>query len=239
MRSCFPTLALVGYSERRAGPGVEVWHNTGLVGVTRVLPDGCVDLLFDGRCLQVAGPDTAAKVHESRVPTPMWGVRLHGGRAPALLGIPADQLRDTTVPLDQVWSHRRTRELTERVATDPAGALAGWALSAEPPSLGPRLRALLGAGCSVAVAADALGYSARQLQRRVVPMFGYGPQHLGRVLRLGRAVAQADRGVAWAEVAQRAGYADQAHLARDVRAMTGLSPTALRRERVRSVQDLR
>ena len=41
----------------------------------------------------------------------------------------------------------------------------------------------------------------------------------------------------WAAIAAAAGYADQAHLARDVRSLTGLSPTALRRERVRSVQD--
>lgn len=89
----------------------------------------------------------------------------------------------------------------------------------------------------MAAAADALGYSPRQLQRRALPVFGYGPQHLGRVLRLGRAVARADRGRGWAEAAGHAGFADQAHLARDVRALTGLTPTALRRERVRSLQD--
>jgi AraC-like DNA-binding protein len=57
------------------------------------------------------------------------------------------------------------------------------------------------------------------------------------VLRLGRAVGHADAGLTWAEVAQAAGYVDQAHLSRDVRALAGVTPTELRAERVRSVQD--
>lgn len=227
----------MAYTERRVGPGVDVWRSSGTAGHTRVLPDGCVDLLFDGRRLLVAGPDTAARVHHGPADAPMWGARLHAGLGPALLGVPADVLRDATVPLEQVWSDRRTRALIQRVADDPEDALAAWATSADPPAFGSRLLALLRSGGSVAAAADALGYSARQLQRLTVPVFGYGPQHLGRVLRLGRVLTQADRGVAWAVVAQRAGYADQAHLARDVRALTGTSPTVLRRERVRSVQD--
>jgi AraC-like DNA-binding protein len=227
----------VGYSERRVTPDVEVWRSTGAVGLTRVLPDGCVDLLFDGRRLLVAGPDTTARVHRSVVPTSMWGVRLHAGLGPALIGVPADELRDRTVPLAQIWSGHETAGLTERVTVDPARALAAWARSAEPPLLGSRLVTLLRGGRSVAAAADALGYSPRQLQRRALPVFGYGPQHLGRVLRLGRALARAADGGAWAAIAQEVGYADQAHLARDVRSLTGVSPTALRRERVRSVQD--
>ncbi|CAN5657105.1 hypothetical protein BH11ACT8_BH11ACT8_31520 [soil metagenome] len=67
--------------------------------------------------------------------------------------------------------------------------------------------------------------------------FGYGPAHLGRVLRLGRALALADAGSSWAAVAATTGFTDQAHLSRDVRSLTGLTPTALRAERVRSVQD--
>lgn len=227
----------MSYAERRVAPGVEVWCSSGRTGPTRVLPDGCVDLLFDGRRLLVAGPDTAARVHDGPGTTPLWGARLHAGLGPVLLGVPADALRDATVPLEQLWSDARARTLADAVGADPAGALARWARSARPLPFGPRLVALLEEGRTVAAAADALGYSPRQLQRRTAAVFGYGAQHLGRVLRLGRVLAGADRGEPWAGIAVTAGYADQAHLARDVRSLTGLSPTALRHERVRSVQD--
>jgi AraC-like DNA-binding protein len=227
----------VPYEESTVAPGIEIWQSTGVAGAQRILPDGCLDLLFDGERLLVAGPDTAARVHTSDRPVPMRGVRLHAGRGPALLGVPADELADRTLPLDAVWGDRRARELTERVAASPRPALVAWALSGLPDRFGAAVRTLLDRGLSVADVADQTGYSARQLHRRTLPLFGYGPQHLARVLRLGRALRQSDAGRPWSEVAQRAGYADQSHLARDVRALAGVTPTGLRHERVRSVQD--
>ncbi|CAM5647165.1 putative HTH-type transcriptional regulator in mcrB 3'region [Streptomyces afghaniensis 772] len=112
-------------------------------------------------------------------------------------------------------------------APDPASGLEDLALrqaaGADPPD--PLLRqvvAALGAGRPVAATADELGLGARQLHRRSLTAFGYGPKTLARILRLRRALALARRGVPFADTAARAGYADQAHLARDVRELTGL-----------------
>ena len=66
------------------------------------------------------------------------------------------------------------------------------------------------------------GLSARHLQRRVRAAFGYGPKTLTRILRMQRAVVLARRGTPFAEVSATAGYADQAHLARDVKALAGV-----------------
>ena len=77
-------------------------------------------------------------------------------------------------------------------------------------------------GLTVREIAGELALSERQLHRRCLDAFGYGPKTLDRVLRLGRAVDQARTGMPFAAVAVRAGYADQAHLAREVRAMTGV-----------------
>ncbi len=87
--------------------------------------------------------------------------------------------------------------------------------------------AALDAGRPVAATADELGLSARQLHRRALTAFGYGPKTLARVLRLQRALALARAGTSLAETAVRSGYADQAHLARDVRELAGVPPGEL------------
>ncbi|MEV0241089.1 helix-turn-helix domain-containing protein [Streptomyces sp. NPDC050674] len=218
------------YVERAARlPGAVVWTNTpSRAGVGRVLPDGCMDLLWhDGRLL-VAGPDTRAHVPDGTT-GPWSGIRFYPGTAPALLGVPAHELRDRRVELTDLWPAARVRRLADRVNTapDPASGLEELALreaaGAEPPD--PLLRqivAALDAGRTVAATADELGLGARRLHRRSLSAFGYGPKTLARILRLNRALALAGRGVPFAETATRAGYADQAHLAREVRELAGL-----------------
>ncbi|MES9609208.1 helix-turn-helix domain-containing protein [Actinomadura sp. NPDC000929] len=80
---------------------------------------------------------------------------------------------------------------------------------------------------SVREAADELGLGERQLRRRSLAAFGYGPKTLQRVLRFQRALGLARAGRPLAEVAFAAGYADQAHLAHEVRALAGAPVRAL------------
>jgi len=80
--------------------------------------------------------------------------------------------------------------------------------------------------------ADAVGLSTRQLHRRCTVAFGYGPATLARILRFQRFVRSAlggghHRSVPLAGLAACAGYADQAHLSRECRAITGETPSAL------------
>ncbi|MEV4771098.1 helix-turn-helix domain-containing protein [Micromonospora humida] len=200
---------------------------------TRVLPDGCLDLLWSSRSgLLVAGPDRTAQLSVS-APGERWrGVRLPPGVGPAVFGVPADELRDRRVPLDALWGRDAVR-LTEQLGASPtAAALAAIAVDrlargggVDP--LGPRVAALLAAGTTITVTAAEVGLGPRALHRRSRTLFGYGPKTLARILRLHRALALARRGVGLAEVAARAGYADQAHLTRDVRDLAGVAPTTL------------
>lgn len=70
--------------------------------------------------------------------------------------------------------------------------------------------------------------SERSLRRFCHAQFGYGPKTLERVLRLQRllSLARADRSSGLASLALQAGYADQAHLSREVRALCGVSASA-------------
>jgi AraC-like DNA-binding protein len=203
------------YEERasRAVPGAVLWQASG-PGRT-VLPDGCMDLLWaDGRLL-VAGPDTGPHPAGEVRGDAFTGIRFAPGAAPALFGVPAHALRDQRVDLAELAA-----------APDPVAGLeelaARRAAGSPPPDpLAAEVAARLRAGAAVADIARAVGLGPRQLHRRSLDAFGYGPRTLGRILRLRRALALADAAVPYAEIAATAGYADQAHLAREVRALAG------------------
>ncbi|MEV4449579.1 MULTISPECIES: helix-turn-helix transcriptional regulator [Streptomyces] len=209
--------------------GAVVWsRGTSGSTVGAVLPDGCMDLLWHEGRLFVAGPDTRAYVPEDAAGH--WaGVRFYPGTGPTFLGVPAHELRDLRVDLADLWPAAEVRRRTARLAAaaDPVTALEQVALeraaATDPPD--PLLREVvtaLDAGRSIAATADRLGLSARQLHRRSLTAFGYGPKTLARVLRLQRALALARAGVPFAETAARSGFADQAHLAREVRELAGM-----------------
>jgi AraC-like DNA-binding protein len=223
------------YAERASRlAGAVVWTSTPTApGTGRVLPDGCMDLLWHEGRLLVAGPDTRAHVTDGS-PGPWAGVRFYPGTAPAFLGVPAHELRDRRVELTDLWPAGRVRRLAAWVhaAPDPASGLEEAALSraadtGPPDPLLRRIVTALDAGRPVAATADALGVGARRLHRRSLAAFGYGPKTLARVLRLQRALALARAGTSLAETAVRSGYADQAHLARDVRELAGATPGEL------------
>lgn len=210
-----------------------VWTRTdGGGGPYRVLPDGCMDLIWHDGGLLIAGPDTVAHVEDDRPGSTYAGLRFAPGEGPQLLGAPAREVRDQRVPLDALWPGAEARRLAERAAQSPAAVLEAWAVDriraagrvdpSRSAALTRTIAADLDAGRSVGQVAARTGLGERQLRRRCEAVFGYGPKTLGRVLRLQRALVLARAGRPFAEVAVAAGYADQPHLAREVRALTGV-----------------
>jgi AraC-like DNA-binding protein len=81
-------------------------------------------------------------------------------------------------------------------------------------------------------AAAGWGRSARNLERRIKTWGGQPLRTLRRLSRLECALLEVRQAwpagsVSWADLAARRGFADQAHLCREMRAMTGHSPTEL------------
>jgi AraC-like DNA-binding protein len=211
--------------------GAVLWHGRTVDGAvpTRVLPDGCIDLIWssaDG--LLVAGPDSTAHLARAPTGTRYVGLRLPPGTGPAVLGVPAYELRDLRVPLAEVWAGAPVRAIEERAQGDrAAGLLESIALErlrsgGGPDPVAAALVTRLDAGQGVAATATALDLGPRQLHRRSHALFGYGAKTLARILRMRRALALVRAGVSPAEAAVRAGYADQPHLSREVRSLAGV-----------------
>jgi AraC-like DNA-binding protein len=219
------------YTERAVAPGT-IWTrttSTASAGEYRVLPDGCLDVIsLDGELI-IAGPDTGAHLAFSPADTRYVGLRFAPGVGPAVLGVPAAELRDQRVPLDAVWPAARVRALRHALeaADDPGAVLARTFNGIQPDPWVPATVGWLRAGRSVRDIAADLERSERQLHRRCLHAFGYGPKTLARILRLGRALSLLRRGLTPAEAAAVAGYADQPHLARDVRALAGVPLTSV------------
>jgi AraC-like DNA-binding protein len=209
-----------------------LWVRSGDDRDAIVLPDGCVDVIVrDGRAL-IAGPDTgpfAVNLPRGEV---VAGVRLQPGAGGAVLGVPADELRDLRPALEELWG-RAGREAGERAGEDPAALLAVLrdriAVAAPDPRVLAAARRLGGAPATpIPALAAAVGLGERQLRRRFAAAVGYGPKTFARVARFHRALALVRAGDPPAAAAFAAGYADQAHMTREMRALAGATPANLR-----------
>jgi AraC-like DNA-binding protein len=200
-----------------------VWTSVSRGGV--VMPDGCVDIVWRGDRLMIAGPATRPLVSEVPLGTAVWGVRFRLGVAGAALGLPAGEFLDDNVPLADVWGPA----LDERVASGGVSALVAAVrerVLAAPLDPLARAAALRMAEPGARVSALALGVSERQLRRRFEDAVGYGPKTLARVLRFQRFLGLAGR-EELARLAVAAGYSDQAHLTRECRRLAGRTPSEL------------
>lgn len=245
-------------------------------GRERVLPNGAVHLVFRlgaplrvfdgpddprgrtvGRAL-IGGPRAASYVR-GLDGSGSVGAMLRPGALRALFGVDADALahRHTSVhDLCGAWG----AEVDQRLAEAPSAharlrrfeaMLVERLRDAERPH--PAVRsalARLDAGEPVGRVVERTGYSHRHLVALFKREVGLSPKVWSRIRRLRRALdlAAARPDAAWAEVALRSGYADQAHLHRDLVALGGITPSAWRAAaprallhvplpEVRSVQD--
>ncbi|MFF5250020.1 DUF6597 domain-containing transcriptional factor [Streptosporangium sp. NPDC000095] len=225
------------YREWAPAPGLAgrvacLWVNESSSAATQlVVPDGCVDLIWGPGGAQVAGPDTGPKPVRMVPGDRYAGVRFRPGAVGELFGVPLDSLRDLRVPLSDLESLSELSDLEPLAGLRPSEPLFDGVQRAlvvrlratpGPDPSAPAIAEALRAGRSVREVAWELGLGERQLLRRSVRAFGYGPKVLQRVVRFQRALGLARRGVTAAEVAVLSGYADQAHMANEVRRLAGV-----------------
>jgi AraC-like DNA-binding protein len=182
--------------------------------------------------------------------------------ARSLLGLPAGALFRLDVPAEDVlgrfateiqarlreagnWPQRFAvldRMLLDRLAVSqhrPSDRAAGPA-----PEVTRAWQVLQAGGGAVPIArvASDLGWTPRHLGQQFRAEFGLSPKVAARVLRFDRARClmqgriAADHPMKLADVSARCGYFDQAHLAREFRALAGCSPSTWAAEEFRNIQ---
>lgn len=159
-----------------------------------------------------------------------------------LFGIPMSEISNRIVAVDDLLPRRhrhlsvRLQELGgwdqrfDRLDAVLADCISGARTETSVVSWGLRRIEETGGAIDMRALARELGYS----RKHVIAMFrdqvGIPPKLMARVVRFDRLVQHLRRagGGTWAELALEFGYYDQAHLVRDVRQFTGITPTAVR-----------
>lgn len=184
---------------------------------------------------------TPTRAYEFGYPPQTRSVGVHfkpWGLAP-FLPMPAADLCDHPVTVEQVWGRPAVAELRDRLAA-AAGPYEMLTLLED--ELLARLRdtadlrlvrhtssviAATGGAVTIGDLTEAAGVSSTHLARRFKGLIGITPKRLARTYRFTTTVLAIDptEPIDWSEVAANAGYFDQAHFAHEFRAFTGLTPT--------------
>ena len=205
----------------------------------RVLPDGCVDILFTAQrdepsSLSIVGLMTKPQVFDVNAGQSFFGVRFRPGMAAAFMP-EAAQLNDQTETLETLVGSK-ARDVFERLAEARSRLQMGQVMDAflrplKPPDSGLRvLEKLSMDGDSIEHAAQAAALSTRQLRRLCVERAGISPKYLVRILRFRKAMARINAlqpnsaQPKWADLAAACGYYDQAHFIREFQEFTGYTP---------------
>ncbi len=163
--------------------------------------------------------------------------------ARALFGMPAGELAAEAVPLDAIWGRSAAElldrldgaaswaarfDVLERTLVGVLAARPGAVLDARPEAVEAfRRLAVSGGGRDIAALAGDVGWSRRHLSSQFGAEYGVGPKQMARVMRFERSRWKlvAPDATALAAIAAECGYADQAHMAREWRALAGSSPS--------------
>jgi AraC-like DNA-binding protein len=261
-------------SARRPGPPLglfveKLWSFQGYLpshALERILPDGAPELVVnlsedrsriydreDTTRVQslpgslVSGPRTRYAVIDTAEQVSTVGVHFRPGGAYPFFGLPASELENRHVALEDLWGGF-AREVRERLlaagTVDARLGVLERALAVRlwrPPEFHPAVAFARGEFRRVP-AARTIGDVTRRIAlspRRFIEVFraqvGVTPKRFCRVKRFQRAVQTiaSGRGVEWVQVALDCGYFDQAHFIHDFREFAGLTPAAYAGMRVR------
>lgn len=209
-----------------------------LVGVVLIVSLG-PDMEIDGRSIGsfVAGVWDRPTVTAHHGEQAGYQLFLDVLEAPRLLGVPAAELANRLVALEDVVGGF-AGELADRLAAAPGAverhAIAQRLLASRlradraPPGevayVLERLRDTQGAARVEALAAE-VGWSRRHLSARFRDTVGLAPKAVGRLFRVEHAAQRVRAGDRLADIAYGAGYADQAHFTREFRELVGCAPS--------------
>jgi AraC-like DNA-binding protein len=263
----------------RPGPALSafvefLWYHEDTIPLCpkeRILPTGAVDLLinlyseplrlFDGGGEQwfsgafVSGPHSACFTIDPTRPQVILGVHFKPGTAFLFLGLPANELLNTSIPLDYLWGddaytlHERllAAQILDKQFSVLEEALLKRLMQSrtQHPVVPFAVKAFqnVSRNQKITDVTDQIGLSQQRLGQifrdevGLTPKLYYRLQRFNQVLHLVKKAPAVD----WTDLALTCGYYDQAHFIHDFQSFSGLNPTgyvARRRKEADELKDL-
>jgi len=243
-----------------------IWRYDGFVQqhtLERVLPTGTMQIIInlaedtsrtydpqDPRRVEthpgsiLSGPHGGFFIIDTAEQASVLGVAFTSGGAAPFIGMPASEVRDLHVSLEDIWGVE-ARGLRERLLEADPGErfelLEGWLLQ-QPgedlnrhPAVTYALTEFSGVPHTRTVAhvTDQVGLSARRFIELFDEEVGLTPKLYCRIQRFQYAIklAHQTEDIDWADLAAMAGYYDQSHMIRDFQEFSGLNPSAYLKDR--------
>ncbi|RED63223.1 helix-turn-helix transcriptional regulator [Cohnella lupini] len=213
----------------------------------RILPDGCVDIIFDlgagfvfDRAFAV-GLMTEFATLNFTTDQSLFGIRLYADTARYFIGIPVSELTGYSVSLDRIWG-REGVELAEEMSSVHGGIsrvidkverrllerLSRIDIGSDGILLTGMRYLYEGRGMLPARSlAEKLGYSERNVRRIFLRELGLSPKELSGIIRFQNTLRELKEGNnrrGYAADALRYGYSDQPHLIHAFKRYYGLTP---------------
>lgn len=206
-----------------------------------VLPDGCVDLLFDNISRPtgvIIGSMTKAVSVPLQPNAKYFGVRFRPGGASSFLNISLKEIADTQIKIKDVWryadsevsgvmGHPQAKDQIQTVENFLEKQFSDQAAGSPKIDAAIALLNLHDGNYPVGMLSKTLDISRQHLNRIFTEAVGLNVKMFARIVRLKAALKRARRAPVedWALFALESGYYDQAHFISDFKDLTGTTPT--------------
>lgn len=211
----------------------------------RIIPDGCVDIIFDLRAPSfskgaiVTGLMTTFETMNLTQNYSLFGIRFFADKARRLFQYPVSEMIGYRVFLEDIWgkeaeyvaeevqSANEVSEIIERVEAILLRRLhRGESESEQLLQSGMQIMYVGQGNLSIRALADKLSYSERHVRRMFQRELGISPKELLGIIQFQSLLQELNKNSAasFADIAVKYGYYDQPHLIRNFKRYYGLAP---------------
>ncbi|MCC8434972.1 helix-turn-helix domain-containing protein [Brevibacillus sp. M2.1A] len=226
---------------------VSEYNGEGIAHASRVIPDGCVDIIFNLRATSVkkgAFLTGLMRTYEDMLvtePQSLIGIRFYAEGAARFLHYPVAMINGHHPNLEDIWG-KEADEVIEGLleASDTAERIVllerelikrMWMDDPADPLLLTSMNYLYEyrGNLSMGALAEKVNYSERTLRRTFQQQLGMSPKELGRIIQFQGLLQMLAKGTrtSFTDAALQCGYYDQSHLIKSFHTFYGVAPSKI------------